>query len=44
VDRLFPAATIWEKDISIVANFGDDPAKPFLYDIKNCPELGLDCI
>jgi hypothetical protein len=26
------------------ANFGDYPAKPFEYDIKNCPGLELACI
>jgi hypothetical protein len=32
-------------DVSCIeANFGDDPAKPFEYDIKNCPGLGLDCL
>jgi hypothetical protein len=38
VDRLFPAVIMWTKD-SFVANFGDDPAKPFEYDIDNCPGL-----
>jgi hypothetical protein len=43
VDRLFPAVTI-RPDESFEANFGDDPAKPFEYDIYNCPGLGLACI
>jgi hypothetical protein len=25
-----------------VANFGDDKDKPFQYDIKKCPEMGMD--
>jgi hypothetical protein len=29
---------------SFEANFGDDPAKPFEYDIHNCPGLELACI
>jgi hypothetical protein len=29
---------------SIEANFGDDKDKPFHYDIKKCPGMGLDCI
>jgi hypothetical protein len=24
---------------SVLANFGDDPAKPFSYDIKKCPGM-----
>jgi hypothetical protein len=47
MDRLFPAVKIfWEFDSisSFEANFGDDPAKPFEYDIQNCPGLELDCI
>jgi hypothetical protein len=24
---------------SVVANFGDNPAKPFSYDIKKCPGI-----
>jgi hypothetical protein len=44
VDRLFPAVTMLSVVSSIEVNFGDDKAKPFEYDIKNCPGLGLDCI
>jgi hypothetical protein len=29
---------------SIDANFGDNPAKPFEYDIKKCPGMGLEWI
>jgi hypothetical protein len=43
VDRLFPAVAI-VANVSIEANFGDDPAKPFEYDIQNCPGLELACI
>jgi hypothetical protein len=43
VDRLFPAVTMWE-DETFEANFGNDPAKPFKYDIHNCPGLKLACI
>jgi hypothetical protein len=44
VDELFPTVTTLSIDSSLEANFGDDPAKPFEYDIKNCPGLGLTCI
>jgi hypothetical protein len=44
VDRLFPAVTMLPEVSYIEANFGDDPAKPFEYDIKNCLGLGLACI
>jgi hypothetical protein len=45
VDRFFPAVKmIPNESSSFAANFGDDPAKPFAYDIKNCPELELACI
>jgi hypothetical protein len=46
VDRLYPTITVFdsEVDFSLDANFGDDPAKPFEYDIINCPGLGLACI
>jgi hypothetical protein len=47
VDRLVPAVSILY-DVylfpSIEANFGDDKDKPFQYDIRNCPGMGLDCI
>jgi hypothetical protein len=39
VDRLFPTVTLWDH-MSLEANFGDNPAKPFEYDIKNV--LGWD--
>jgi hypothetical protein len=29
-------------DMTLHTNFGDDPAKPFKYDIEKCPGLGLD--
>jgi hypothetical protein len=44
VDRLFPTVTMWDYEPFLEANFGDNPAKPFEYDIKNCPGLGLACI
>jgi hypothetical protein len=44
VERLFPAFTMMPYVSSIEANFGDDPAKPFEYDIQNCPGLELTCI
>jgi hypothetical protein len=28
--------------VTLQTNFGDDPAKPFKYDIEKCPGLGLD--
>jgi hypothetical protein len=43
VDRLFPAVKIMANE-SIEANFGNNPAKPFMYDIKNCTGLELACI
>jgi hypothetical protein len=39
---LYPTIRMWE--FYSEANFGDDPAKPFEYDVKNCPGLGLACI
>jgi hypothetical protein len=27
---------------SVAANFGDDSAKPFKYDIEKCPGMGFD--
>jgi hypothetical protein len=40
VDRLFPTVTMWDADMFLEANFGDDPvAKPFEYDIKKCPGM-----
>jgi hypothetical protein len=42
-DRLFPTISVWNSawDFSLDANFGEDPAKPFEYDIKNCSGMGL---
>jgi hypothetical protein len=28
--------------MSVEANFGDNPAKPFEYNIKKCPGMGMD--
>jgi hypothetical protein len=42
VDHLVPTVTMW--DMSMEANFGDNPAKPFEYDIKKCPGMGLEWI
>jgi hypothetical protein len=28
----------------VEANFGDNPKKPFEYDIKKCPGMGLEWI
>jgi hypothetical protein len=33
VNCLYPTATLWENE-SLEANFGDDPEKPFKYDIE----------
>jgi hypothetical protein len=40
----FPAFTIMAEMTAIEANFGDYPAKPFEYDIHNCPGLEMACI
>jgi hypothetical protein len=29
-------------DMTLKTNFGDDPDKPFKYDIEKCPGLGLN--
>jgi hypothetical protein len=39
---LFPSIRM--REFYSEVNFGDDPAKPFEYDIRNCPGLGLACI
>jgi hypothetical protein len=40
-DCLIP--TIKIGDVSVKANFGDNPAKPFKYDIgRKCPGLGYE--
>jgi hypothetical protein len=43
VDYLIPTVTLLD-DMSLEANFGDNPAKPFEYDIKKCPGMGLEWI
>jgi hypothetical protein len=43
VDRLYPTVRLFA-NTAIETNFGDDPEKPFEYDIHICPGLGLDCI
>jgi hypothetical protein len=40
VRRLYPTVTVW-KDTSLESNFGDDPTKPFRYDIAKCPRLAF---
>jgi hypothetical protein len=42
VPVLFPTIRLWE--FYVEANFGDDPAKPFEFDTKNFPGLGLASI
>jgi hypothetical protein len=37
VELIFPTVTLWD-DMSVEANFGDNPSKPFEYDTKNAPE------
>jgi hypothetical protein len=37
VDHLFPTVQLFL--LKLNTNFGDDPAKPFSYDIKKCPGL-----
>jgi hypothetical protein len=41
VDRLYPTITMWSS-LSLEANFGEDPAKPFQYNIDTCPGLVFD--
>jgi hypothetical protein len=43
VDRFFPTITLWN-GLSVEANFGDNPAKPFEYDILKCSGMGLEWI
>jgi hypothetical protein len=38
VDRLFPAIEMFNA-LSLEANFGDDSAKPFKFDVNNFPGL-----
>jgi hypothetical protein len=40
VDCLYP--TIQMCRVSVEANFGNDPAKPFAYNIEKCPGMGYD--
>jgi hypothetical protein len=40
VDTLFPTVSM-DGNISIEANFGDDSAKPFKYDIKKCQHFEM---
>jgi hypothetical protein len=46
VDQLFPYITMSSMGgndiVELVANFGDDLDKPFEYDIKTCPGMGLE--
>jgi hypothetical protein len=42
VNSLYPTVTIHGYG-SVEANFGDDLAKPFSYDIDKCPGLNLEC-
>jgi hypothetical protein len=43
VDHLVPTVALWD-EMSVEANFGDNPAKPFEYDIKKCPGMGFEWI
>jgi hypothetical protein len=38
VDYLYP--TLEMHNVSLLANFGTDPDKPFCYDIEKCPGMG----
>jgi hypothetical protein len=40
VDYLFP--TVCMRNFTLEANFGDDEAKPFVYDVETCPGLVLE--
>jgi hypothetical protein len=43
VDFLYPS--IYMFDVSLEANFGDDPARPFIFDIEGtCPGLVVENI
>jgi hypothetical protein len=44
VDRLVPEVSIFQNVMTLEANFGDDMDKPFQYDIKNCPGMGMEWI
>jgi hypothetical protein len=42
-DCLYPMVKMNDyADMTLETNFGDDPAKPFKYDIEKCLGLGLD--
>jgi hypothetical protein len=42
-DFLYPIVSMGDyADMSLLTNFGDDPAIPFKYDIEKCPGLGLN--
>jgi hypothetical protein len=41
VDTLFPTILFCRSTKSLLANFGNDEDKPFEYDIKKCPGMGL---
>jgi hypothetical protein len=42
-DCLYPIVIMEaNSNMHLQTNFGDDPAKPFKYDIEKCPGLGLD--
>jgi hypothetical protein len=43
VDCLIPTVKLCDQ-MSLEANFGDNPAKLFEYDIKKCPGMGLEWI
>jgi hypothetical protein len=38
VNPLYPTVSV-RGNVSVEANFGDDLAKPFKYDIKKCPGM-----
>jgi hypothetical protein len=41
ITRLFPTVSLWEH-VSVEANFGDNLAKHFKYDVEKCPGLFFD--
>jgi hypothetical protein len=43
VDHLVPTVALRD-GVSVEANFGENPAKPFEYDIEKCPGMGLEWI
>jgi hypothetical protein len=42
VDCLYLYPTLEMRKVSVEANFGNDPAKPFAYNIEECPGMGFD--